>query len=203
MIPVPMNTQVWLVAGVTDMRRGFAALAAQAGQALRANPFSHFPAGECDAFTEGGPYVHQLAGHRAHRFGASSETSEQLALEHASSSAMGPRTMARGGGAGPYSSSSVTAPPNRRSLPPHRAHSALPWIRSAFTCGIWSGTSLRSGLLAGVSSGSRSLMVIAAIATSRAVVPGPMAGYDARSKGSCSDLSDEAPERLALWPANW
>ena len=62
---------------------------------------------------------------------------------------------------------------------------------------------LRSGLLAGVSSGSRSLMVIAAIATSRAFVPGPMAGYDARSKGSCSDLSDGAPERLALWPANW
>ena len=40
---------------------------------------------------------HQLAGRRAHRFGASSGTSEQLqlALESASSSAMGPRTMAR------------------------------------------------------------------------------------------------------------
>ena len=83
MIPVPMNSQVWLAAGVTDMRKRFAALAAQARQALRANPFSRCPASECDAFTERGPYVHQLAGHRAHRFGASSETSEQLALESA------------------------------------------------------------------------------------------------------------------------
>ena len=62
---------------------------------------------------------------------------------------------------------------------------------------------LRSGLLAGVSSGSRSLTVIAAMATSRAFVLGPMAGYDALSSASCSDLSDEAPERWALWPANW
>jgi hypothetical protein len=30
MIPVPATTRVWLAAGVTDMRRGFAALAAQA-----------------------------------------------------------------------------------------------------------------------------------------------------------------------------
>ena len=30
MIPVPANTRVWLAAGVTDMRKGFAALAAQA-----------------------------------------------------------------------------------------------------------------------------------------------------------------------------
>ena len=29
MIPVPANTRVWLAAGVTDMRKGFAALAAQ------------------------------------------------------------------------------------------------------------------------------------------------------------------------------
>ena len=40
MIPVPMNAQVWLAAGVTDMRRGFAALAAQAEQTAQANPFS-------------------------------------------------------------------------------------------------------------------------------------------------------------------
>ena len=33
MIPVPSNTKVWLAAGVTDMRRGFATLAAQAEQA--------------------------------------------------------------------------------------------------------------------------------------------------------------------------
>jgi transposase len=32
MIPVPMNMQVWLAAGVTDMRKGLAALAAQAEQ---------------------------------------------------------------------------------------------------------------------------------------------------------------------------
>ena len=60
MIPVPMNAMVWLAAGVTDMRKGFAslaALAAQAEQTMRANPFSHCPAGECAAFTERGPHV--------------------------------------------------------------------------------------------------------------------------------------------------
>ena len=40
MIPVPMNAQVWLAAGVTDMRKGFAALAAQAEQTTKQNPFS-------------------------------------------------------------------------------------------------------------------------------------------------------------------
>ncbi len=34
MIPVPSNTRVWLAAGVTDMRRGFITLAAQAEQVL-------------------------------------------------------------------------------------------------------------------------------------------------------------------------
>ena len=34
MIPVPANTRVWLAAGVTDMRKGFAALAAQAEAVL-------------------------------------------------------------------------------------------------------------------------------------------------------------------------
>ena len=43
MIPVPMNVQVWLAAGVTDMRKGFAALAAQAEQTTAQNPFSHCP----------------------------------------------------------------------------------------------------------------------------------------------------------------
>jgi len=33
MIPVPSNTRVWLAAGVTDMRRGFNTLAAQANGA--------------------------------------------------------------------------------------------------------------------------------------------------------------------------
>ena len=52
MIPVPMNAMVWLgeplsaigprtmASGVTDMRKGFASLAAQAEQTTRANPFS-------------------------------------------------------------------------------------------------------------------------------------------------------------------
>jgi len=57
MIPVPMNAMVWLAAGVTDMRKGFASLAAQAEQTTQQNPFSHCPAGECEAFTERGPYV--------------------------------------------------------------------------------------------------------------------------------------------------
>ena len=40
MIPVPSNTRVWLAAGVTDMRRGFNTLAAQAEQFLVEDPFS-------------------------------------------------------------------------------------------------------------------------------------------------------------------
>ena len=40
MIPVPSNTRVWLAAGVTDMRRGFNTLAAQAEQVLAEYPFS-------------------------------------------------------------------------------------------------------------------------------------------------------------------
>lgn len=40
MIPVPMNTQVWLAVGVTDMRKGFAALAAQAEQSTQQSPFN-------------------------------------------------------------------------------------------------------------------------------------------------------------------
>ena len=39
MIPVPSNTRVWLAAGVTDMRRGFNTLAAQAEQVLAEDPF--------------------------------------------------------------------------------------------------------------------------------------------------------------------
>jgi transposase len=34
MIPVAMKTQVWLAAGVTDMRKGFAPLAARAQQTM-------------------------------------------------------------------------------------------------------------------------------------------------------------------------
>ena len=40
MIPVPANTRVWLVAGVTDMRKGFTALAAQAEAVLKQDPFA-------------------------------------------------------------------------------------------------------------------------------------------------------------------
>lgn len=40
MIPVPSNTRVWLAAGVTDMRRGFSTLAAQAEQVLAEDPYS-------------------------------------------------------------------------------------------------------------------------------------------------------------------
>ena len=39
MIPVPSNTRVWLAAGVTDMRRGFNTLAAQAEQILAEDPY--------------------------------------------------------------------------------------------------------------------------------------------------------------------
>ena len=38
MIPVPSNTRVWLAAGVTDMRRGFNTLAAEA--ALAEDPYA-------------------------------------------------------------------------------------------------------------------------------------------------------------------
>lgn len=40
MISFPANTRVWLAAGVTDMRRGFTTLAAQAEQTLRQDPFT-------------------------------------------------------------------------------------------------------------------------------------------------------------------
>lgn len=40
MIPVPVNTRVWLAAGVTVMRKGFAALASQAEAMLKQDPFA-------------------------------------------------------------------------------------------------------------------------------------------------------------------
>ena len=40
MIPGPSNTRVWLAAGVTDMRRGFNTLAAQAEQVPAEDPYS-------------------------------------------------------------------------------------------------------------------------------------------------------------------
>ena len=40
MIPVPINAQVWLAVGVTDMRKGFATLAAQAERTTKQSPFS-------------------------------------------------------------------------------------------------------------------------------------------------------------------
>ena len=40
MIPVPANTKIWLAAGVTDMRRGFATLAAPGETTMKQDPFS-------------------------------------------------------------------------------------------------------------------------------------------------------------------
>ena len=40
MIPVPTNTKVWLAAGVTDMRKGFAGLSALAETVLERDPYS-------------------------------------------------------------------------------------------------------------------------------------------------------------------
>lgn len=40
MIPVPAHTRVWLAAGVTDMRKGFNSLAAQAERVLKGDPYS-------------------------------------------------------------------------------------------------------------------------------------------------------------------
>ena len=40
MIPVPASTRVWLAAGVTDMRKGFASLAALAERVLALDPYS-------------------------------------------------------------------------------------------------------------------------------------------------------------------
>ena len=40
MIPVPANTKVWLAAGVTDMRKGFVGLSAQAEAVLKGDPYS-------------------------------------------------------------------------------------------------------------------------------------------------------------------
>jgi transposase len=40
MIGLPTSTRIWLVAGVTDMRRGFDGLASQVQHTLEADPFS-------------------------------------------------------------------------------------------------------------------------------------------------------------------
>lgn len=40
MIPVPASAKVWLAAGATDMRKGFAGLAALASDVLRQDPHS-------------------------------------------------------------------------------------------------------------------------------------------------------------------
>ena len=39
-LSVPPGTKVWLAAGVTDMRRGFDGLSAQAATVLKENPLS-------------------------------------------------------------------------------------------------------------------------------------------------------------------
>jgi transposase len=40
MIEVPANTRIWIVAGVTDLRRGFTGLSAIVQTVLQQNPFS-------------------------------------------------------------------------------------------------------------------------------------------------------------------
>ncbi len=40
MIPVPVQTRVWLAAGVTDMRKGFNGLSALAEKVLEQDPYS-------------------------------------------------------------------------------------------------------------------------------------------------------------------
>jgi transposase len=40
MIPVPASTRIWLAGGVTDMRKGFVGLSAQAEAVLKADPYS-------------------------------------------------------------------------------------------------------------------------------------------------------------------
>lgn len=39
MIPVPANTRVWLAAGITDMRKGFAGLSSLAQGVLKQDPY--------------------------------------------------------------------------------------------------------------------------------------------------------------------
>lgn len=40
MLGIPLGTRIWLVAGITDMRRGFNGLSAQVQTALTDDPFS-------------------------------------------------------------------------------------------------------------------------------------------------------------------
>ena len=40
MIALPAKTQIWIAAGVTDLRRGFTGLSAQVQTKLEQNPFS-------------------------------------------------------------------------------------------------------------------------------------------------------------------
>jgi transposase len=40
MIALPTGTQIWIAAGVTDLRRGFTGLSATIQTALKENPFS-------------------------------------------------------------------------------------------------------------------------------------------------------------------
>ncbi len=40
MIPVPFSTKIWLAGGVTDRRKGFVGLSAQASSVLKADPYS-------------------------------------------------------------------------------------------------------------------------------------------------------------------
>ena len=50
MIPVPASTKVWLAGGITDMRKGFAGLAASAEAILNAVPITD----TCSSFAVAG-----------------------------------------------------------------------------------------------------------------------------------------------------
>jgi len=79
-IPVPSNTRVWLAAGVTDMRRGFNTLAAQAEHVLAADPYSgHLFVWPSPADGKVSVSPAQLAGHNR-CFGAKSEGLDQLQM---------------------------------------------------------------------------------------------------------------------------
>jgi hypothetical protein len=69
-IPVPSNTRVWLVASVTDMRRGFNTLAAQAEKTLATSELLKILQSQMElTFKAGDNAAHAALMDRANRFG--------------------------------------------------------------------------------------------------------------------------------------